>query len=70
MSYALTHWPDGTVLPELKMVPDGYEPLIKPPKAFLRLDLIFNAKAYKWGKRLKESHADFLEENGLKAAYL
>lgn len=69
MTYALTHSPDGKALPELKIVPDGYETLTKTPEAFLRLDQVFTIKAYKWGQKLKEQHQDFLEENGLTAAY-
>lgn len=69
MSYALTHEPAGEALPELNMVPSGFESFMKVPEAFLRLDNVFNAKAYKWGMKLKESHPDFLETNGLAAAY-
>lgn len=69
MSYALTHSPTGEALSELSLVSEGGEPLMQAPEAFLRIDHVFRAKAYKWGKRLKESHPDFLEANGLTATY-
>ncbi|WP_032113852.1 hypothetical protein [Candidatus Paracaedibacter symbiosus] len=70
MSYALTHDHTGAALGELKIVPEGYENLlVKALDQAFRLDQVFNAKAYKWGLRLKESHPEFLEANGLTALY-